>query len=116
MVNYCYDKNSESCNKSSYLRDINLEILDFTVNTRILSQVAVMISVGRENHEMRGGGVLLSLLTGMVSGTILECSQEMRKEGELYPQCIPASCGRMEEDLSQDSDNIALYFRGQAGL
>ena len=80
---YCYDKNSESCKKSSYLRDINLEILDFTVNTRILSQVAVMISVGRENHEMRGGGVLLSVLTGMVSGITMECSQEMRMEGEV---------------------------------
>ena len=53
---------------------------------------------------MRRGGLmdLLVLLTPLsVTGTLFECSGEFRREGRLYPECIPTSCGRVMVDISE---------------
>ena len=55
---------------------------------------------------MRCEGLLLSLtlVTPIrLTGSRQDCSEEFSRERQLYPHCVPGTCGRLARDISQVS-------------
>ena len=69
---------------------------------------------------MRCEGLLLSLtlLKLRVRGTDIDsrqdCSEEFSRERELYPLCVPRTCGRVVRDISQAASHNIKH--NQLGL